>query len=232
MDILVVCGAAAAATALSYPPIRAIPERDPEIEAKARTRAGWAVRLALLALIYSVSFTALYLEQGIGPYFLMAAPLFAILTVASFIDADYLIIPNGLVIACLAPAAAAFAHNVAEPAGRFLHAWWGPFLGLIPGTAFLLAVYAVGRILLRKEGMMGMGDIKLFMPLGLFAGLALTFMTLFVSCVLGSAYQLALIAAGRRTRRDPIPFAPFITAGFMVSCVYGERIIDMYLRLY
>ena len=44
-----------------------------------------------------------------------------------------------------------------------------------------------------------------------------------VAIVLGGATGAVLLATGRRGRKDPIPFGPFLAAGGAMALFWGER---------
>lgn len=78
---------------------------------------------------------------------------------------------------------------------------------------------------------MGLGDVKLACALGLWLGVKLTVLTLFLAFCSGGVTGMALILAGRKSRKDFMPFAPFIAAGAFLSLLYGDKIIDWYLAI-
>jgi len=39
-----------------------------------------------------------------------------------------------------------------------------------------------------------------------------------------------LIATGLRTRRDHVPFGPFLAAGTVLAILFGQSLLDLYLR--
>jgi len=76
---------------------------------------------------------------------------------------------------------------------------------------------------------MGGGDMKLGAMLGAFLGWKVLLVAVFVAVILGGTLALALIASGRRGRKDPIPFGPFLAAGGAAGLFYGERVVRWYL---
>jgi leader peptidase (prepilin peptidase)/N-methyltransferase len=90
------------------------------------------------------------------------------------------------------------------------------------GLLFLIAfAYPAG---------MGMGDVKLATFIGLVVGFPSIFVSLFLSFIAGGLVGGSLLLTGRKGRKDPIPFAPFLIAGGMVAMLYGKEIIDWYWR--
>jgi leader peptidase (prepilin peptidase)/N-methyltransferase len=84
-------------------------------------------------------------------------------------------------------------------------------------------------IILVSRGGMGGGDMKLGAMLGAFLGWKALLFALFAAIVLGGVVGVAVLVAGLRGRKDPIPFGPFLAAGGAMALLWGERIIDWWL---
>jgi len=81
-----------------------------------------------------------------------------------------------------------------------------------------------------KEGLGG-GDIKLAGTSGLLLGWERLILGLLIAAV--SACIIMPIARKKiRNARGEFPFAPFLTAGFTVSMLFGATLIDRYLSLF
>jgi leader peptidase (prepilin peptidase)/N-methyltransferase len=102
--------------------------------------------------------------------------------------------------------------------------WLNSLLGiLLGGGVFFLIIVLSG-------GGMGGGDMKLGAMLGAFLGWKLLFLGLFLAAFLGGAVAVALLAAGRKGRKDPLPFGPFLAFGGAISLFWGEGILRWYLN--
>lgn len=100
-------------------------------------------------------------------------------------------------------------------------------VGLVPLPnllAGLIAAAVVAAFAFRDW--MGMGDAKLVLLIGLVSGPALAVVGIWLGVVGGGVTSLLLIAAGRATRKDLIPFGPFLAAGATVALLAGHRIIE------
>lgn len=149
---------------------------------------------------------------------------FGCLFCLSLVDLESCIIPDG----CLAVAALAWAA-------------WLPFSGLAPteiGLRVLAAlVYGGGLLLislaadkiLGKESLGG-GDIKLFAVMGLYLGMTASLFALLLSCVLGLVFAFARRTFSRR-QDEHFPFGPAIAAASWFMMMYGQPLVDWYLRL-
>jgi prepilin signal peptidase PulO-like enzyme (type II secretory pathway) len=78
--------------------------------------------------------------------------------------------------------------------------------GLITGGTFLAMSIAT-------RGGMGMGDVKLAFFVGFALGLALGVVSLLITAIAGGVIAVLLMVTRVRSRRDPIPYAPFIAIG-------------------
>ena len=75
---------------------------------------------------------------------------------------------------------------------------------------------------------MGMGDIKLFAPIGLFLGWRMCILALITAIVLAGISSLILMLTGTKKRKDTIPFGPFIVLGTLISMLAGWDILIWY----
>jgi leader peptidase (prepilin peptidase)/N-methyltransferase len=71
--------------------------------------------------------------------------------------------------------------------------------------------------------------LKLGAMLGAFLGWKALLFALFVAIVSGGAVGAVLLAAGLRSRKDPIPFGPFLAAGGAMALFWGERVFDWWV---
>jgi leader peptidase (prepilin peptidase)/N-methyltransferase len=78
---------------------------------------------------------------------------------------------------------------------------------------------------------MGGGDLKLTAMMGAFLGLRDLGVAVFIALLVGSAVGLALMAAGRKSRKDLIPFGPFLALGGVTAVFWARPLVDWYLRL-
>lgn len=99
-------------------------------------------------------------------------------------------------------------------------------LGMIVFSGFFAVQYFIS-----KGSWVGGGDIKLGLFLGLVLGLKLTILSLMIAYISGAVISLILIALKLKTRKDIIPFGPFLIAASFLSFFYGNQIISWYLNI-
>ncbi|HUC02141.1 MAG TPA: prepilin peptidase [Candidatus Paceibacterota bacterium] len=103
---------------------------------------------------------------------------------------------------------------------------WAHVAGAVFGGAFFAFLIAITR----GRGM-GMGDLKLAIPLGLLFGWPDIILALVFAFVLGAAAGVLQVALGRNTMKGTIPFGPFLALGAGVALLWGPAIVGWYLSL-
>jgi leader peptidase (prepilin peptidase)/N-methyltransferase len=192
----------------------------PELRGAARQPLGLAVILATGGLFAGVA--ARLGDIWELPAFLVLA---ATLVGLSAIDLRHFILPNRIVypltVATLVLlAGAAVANDDFDPFLRALACGAGGFL-----------VFLTLHVISPRS--MGFGDVKLSFVLGLalgWLGVGETVVGLFFGFVYGAVIGVLLIATRIRTRKDHVPFGPFLAAGAMTAVLIGDVIVDWYRR--
>ena len=181
-------------------------------------------RYPLVELLTGVLFASVGARFGAD----WAVPAFlaftACLLAVAFIDLEHFIVPNKVLLATVAVGVPLLA--VAAAADGWSHARDAAIAALV-GFGLLLIVNLV------YPAGMGMGDVKLAGLEGLFLGflgIGHLLLGLFLGFLLGAVGGIALIASGIRTRKDHIPFAPFLAAGAFIALLAGEVLLDVYRR--
>lgn len=156
----------------------------------------------------------------IGPQWrvLVVWAFLAVLVAVTLIDLSHMIIPNKIVL----PAAGVFlAACIALDPSR----WWQYLVAGVGAAGFLLLLAIIW------PGGMGLGDVKLALMMGCMLAGAVA-VAMFSAFLIGGVAGIVLLALGRRSRKDRIPFGPFLAAGGAVAVLVGPQLIDWYLRLW
>ncbi len=102
-------------------------------------------------------------------------------------------------------------------------------IGALAGYLSLWAVYKLFKAATGKEGM-GYGDFKLLALLGAWLGWRSVPLIILLSSVVGAGTGIAMLAGGRHTRSQPIPFGPYLAAAGWLALLFGAPILDAYWR--
>ncbi len=92
----------------------------------------------------------------------------------------------------------------------------------------LLGGGVIALIILLTKGM-GWGDAELCFMSGLFLGAKFTIFMIIASFIIGSIISLILICTKKKSRKDYIPFGPFIAVAAVLTVLMGEKIIILYI---
>jgi leader peptidase (prepilin peptidase)/N-methyltransferase len=175
-------------------------------------------RYFIVELLTTLLFGFLYLKYGISGEFFIYLILGASLVVIAFIDFENQIIPDKItypgIILGLIFNARGLPHSFEGLKLSLLGIAWGG------GLLYLVA--------LASRGNMGGGDIKLGAMLGAFLGWKYALLSLFAAFLFGSIVGIILILLKLKTRKDHIPFGPYVVAGAIVSIFWGEKILYWY----
>lgn len=177
-------------------------------------RAPIPRRLPLVELLTGISFAALAVFYGWSLELLRGILIISFLIPIAFIDLEHYIIPDELVYPL------ALLGLLFSPLGI------GPLLTLL-GAAFGFVTLLLPYLIYRKG--LGGGDVKLSGALGAVLGFPHIFLCLTAAFVWGSIVAVVLLILRRRSRHDPLPFAPFLCAGALFTLLYGEQILAWYL---
>ena len=176
----------------------------------------YSIRYSLIELVVGVFFVVFYLKFSLSLKFFFNILIFLILLIIIFIDLDHMIIPDGLnlIIFCLG-----ISYNIYFKNFSLLELIIGFLIG--GGIFFIIALL----------GPMGGGDIKLMAALGFVFGPYNILIIMLLSFILGGIIGIILILLKKKTRKDYIPFGPFIAISAILVLLYGDNILEIYLRI-
>lgn len=182
-------------------------------------------------------FYLLLLKFGMSSPLLVNMVFFGLLIVLIFIDLFERILPNmvtlgGLVLGFLVSPLQSNEFFklpqifVGEPAP------WTHYIysmaGIMVGGGFFWLVAVFYRKVRKQEGM-GFGDIKMIAMVGAFLGWQYTWLTILVGSFLGAMVGSVYIYAFGRGRQYELPFGSFLGVGAIVSTLWGEDLLRLYL---
>lgn len=166
-------------------------------------------------------FAVAYVRIGWQPELALALFFLSVLVVVTAIDLEHQLIPDRITLPGIV---AGFAGSAAAGRG----AWLDSLLGILVGGGVFFVIIVLSGLVLGVDGMGG-GDMKFGALMGAFLGWKLLLLGLFLAVFVGGAAAVALLAAGRKGRKDPLPFGPFLALGGAVSLLWGKEILRWYL---
>ena len=89
----------------------------------------------------------------------------------------------------------------------------------------------IGLIVFLTRGM-GEGDIEIATVCGLFLGVKLTLLNLFIAVIIGGIVGIIVLALKLKAAKDKIAFGPCIAIGAIVSMQFGNELIQTYFNLF
>ena len=192
-----------------------------------------AVELATGLLLAAVA-----LRFGWTPSALVYAVIGAALIVLSVIDVKEMILPDEITLPGISLGVIA-SFFVPELHGGLLGRWeglWASVIGALVGAGSVYLIGAAGTKLFKRklkeigeEEAMGFGDVKLMAMIGSIIGIwKVLLVNLVLAPLMGAVIGLAIRA---RTKKDIIPFGPFLAAGTLIVIFFGDRMIDWYRNL-
>jgi leader peptidase (prepilin peptidase)/N-methyltransferase len=188
-------------------------------------------RYMLIEILTALVFLSLYLKYQNNIVELIAYSCFmAILIVVFFIDLDEQIIPYSLVIAGIIVGIIIFIYNFYFTIDIYIDRnWWNPLVGILSGAGILFIIAIVAAKIYKTDDAMGMGDVNIFIPIGLLLGWRITLLALFASVLLSSVVAIILLATKIKSRKDGIPFGPYIVTATFIMLMYGREIWEFYM---
>ena len=144
--------------------------------------------------------------------------LLGILTAVTFVDIEYMEIPNGFVAAVAV--CGVIAYFLFPETGI-----WERLIGMVAVSGVLLLMA------LAIPGAFGGGDIKLMAAAGLVLGWRQVVVAALIAVLTGGIYGIYLLAAKKKERKDHFAFGPFLCFGIAVSVFVGKMLMEWYLGL-
>lgn len=185
-----------------------------------RCNASIAWRYPAIEFTCGVLFALAYLSFGPSLRLIAALIFLAGLVAITWIDLDHQIIPDvlslpGIVVGLLLSLA---------PDGI---GWKDALVGAAMGGALFVLIIVGSALILGQPGM-GVGDVKLGAMIGAFLGWKLVLLSILLSVLIGGPLAATLLATGRKGRKDPLPFGPFLALGGMISLFWGDALLAWY----
>ena len=178
-------------------------------------------RYFLVEFLTAGLFLFFYLKYGLSAKFFIYTALFSALTVATFIDFKYQIIPDVISVSgvILGPILSMVVPSLHQ-ASSWKPAIMDSLIGLLAGGAMIWLTGVFGNLVFKKESM-GFGDVKLMAMLGAFLGWKAVILTYFIAPFFGLVFGIISLV---KTKSHYIPYGPFLSLASFVALVWGNKI--------
>jgi len=112
--------------------------------------------------------------------------------------------------------------------GVFIQFFLGQLSYLNMLLGFLIGGGSLLIFMILSHGGMGGGDVKFAAVLGIWFGWQYTLLILWIAFVLGGLAGVVLLVTGKKTRKDLVPFGPFLSLAAFFIYLYGNIILSIY----
>jgi leader peptidase (prepilin peptidase)/N-methyltransferase len=180
-------------------------------------------RVLGVEIVSGIIFASLYLHYGLGSEMVVGDFYFSLFLVLFVIDLEHHLILNTLVYPSLVVA--------------LLFSIFLSHLEVVPTIADSAIGGAIGLglfllIIIVSRGGMGWGDVKMATLIGFVVGYPSVFVALFLAVVVGGLVGGLSLVFKAKSRKQSIPFGPFLSVGAMVTLIWGADLLDWYLGLF
>ena len=183
--------------------------------------AKMSPRYFIAELVSALAFVGLVLKFGISLELLEFTVLCCLLLLVSFTDLEDCTIPDKVIIVGLVWRVV-WVFLAEDSTADLKSALLGAVIISIP----LLLVVLLMEKIIKKEAMGG-GDFKLLIMVGSYFSAGLNLVAFIFACILGILFGLVFAGKGKK-----FPFGPSIAAGYFITLLIGEGILNWYLGLF
>ncbi|KXZ40794.1 type 4 prepilin peptidase 1 Aspartic peptidase. MEROPS family A24A [Alkalithermobacter thermoalcaliphilus JW-YL-7 = DSM 7308] len=177
-----------------------------------------SIKYPLIELTNGIIYLILFLKFGLSILTIKYFIISSILIVITFIDYEYTIIPDELIIFGFISVFIIYLLD------NFSIGFINSFIGLLVGGGLFLTIALI------TKGAMGGGDVKLMGLLGFAIGPLNILLNAFLSFMIGAIICIVLLSLGIKNKKDYIPFGPFIAVAWFITIYFGNGIISWYVK--
>ncbi|MFA5308089.1 MAG: prepilin peptidase [Dehalococcoidales bacterium] len=197
-------------------------------------RARLPLRMLTVEAAGGLLFFLAYWQYGLSAWFGITVFWGCVFLVIMFIDWEHQLILNRITYPAAGIALVIMAVNSFVPGadffpGRIFYPDNGLYSGLASGAVILVFFLLIAII---RPGAMGMGDVKLVALIGFVSGFPLVVFSMLIGVVIGGVVAIYLLAAGKKGRKDVIPYGTFLAIGPIIALIFERQIVDWYLKFF
>lgn len=182
-----------------------------------------SIRYPLVEMGTAALFAATAVRVGAHPELAAFLVFVAALVAITAIDLELFIVPNRIIYPTLFVSVPILLLSAAVDGD------WKPAREAAIGGLLAFGLFLVIHLISPRG--MGFGDVRLSGVIGMFLGwlgVPEVLLGLFLAFLLASVVGVGLIAVKLRTRKDHVPFGPFLAAGAMLVILAGGPLLRVY----
>lgn len=173
-------------------------------------------RYMIVELLNFCLYMLTYLQFGLSIQTLYICLLSSVMIIVSMIDLDTMEIPDRFHIIIAGISVISFFDTTTL--------WWERIAGFVAASLILF-------VLALLTGGFGGGDIKLMAVCGICLGYKNILLALLIGIIIGGIVGVIKLITDK-DRKASIPFGPSLCIGIFVAALYGDLMIDWYMRTF
>ncbi len=190
-------------------------------------------RYPLVEVLTGLLFLAVYWSFHLSILTFGYCAFISWLLALSLIDCDTMTLPNPLTQSCLLAGLAFQGARgwLIDGTGAVANQLMVGIGGLVLGIWLCEAIAFFGSVVF-SQAALGGGDGKLMAAIGAWLGWKYMLLSGFLGCAMGAFVGGGAMAVGLLSRRQPMPFGPFLALGAILTIFWGEVILSTYMQLF
>ncbi|MDE7277839.1 MAG: prepilin peptidase [Lachnospiraceae bacterium] len=182
-----------------------------------KCKAKLAAQYPIVEAANGILYVVIVLVNGVNVESLLYCLLTSALLTLSVIDFRTYEIPLGINIFILTIGLIRVVTDLSD--------WWSYLIGFCSVSIFLMILYYA-----TKGRGIGGGDVKLMAVCGLVLGWKLIILAFFIGCILGAVIHVARMKLSGESH--VLAMGPYLSMGIFIAMLWGNQIIEWYLRFY
>lgn len=178
-----------------------------------------SLKYPVIELLNGIMYLLLFLNFGFSVTFIKYCIFTSIMIVIAMIDFETTFVYRSITILAMIVGSILTIIQAGNDNGIVLDS----IVGFILSTSIIFLIVVVTRG-------MGEGDIEIAAICGLFLGMKGVIVTLFLSFIMGGIVSSLILILKLKERKDEIPFGPYLAIGGMVAMLYGNLLMDFYIK--
>lgn len=180
-----------------------------------------SIKYPMIEILTGILFLLTYMKYDLSIHFIKYSIFFSFLIIIFIIDLNT---QDVYAITTVPGIALGIVFSIIEKT-LYSAPLWNYILGAgIAGGIIVLIVYVIGG--------MGEGDIEIAVFCGIFIGWKYSILMIILSFIIGAIIGVTLIIFKKKSKKDYIPFGPFIALSSFIVVFYGSYILNYYLNLF